>query len=116
MKPLTAYKIAATIGGTAAADIPRMLFGIPMILSANSPAQVTLVDVSQILYSDDGGFDVSISEQAAIEMDSVASDPPTAATVITSLYGRNLWGARVTRWLAYLRAQDGAVAYMTVSY
>jgi HK97 family phage major capsid protein len=38
MKPMTAYKIAATIGGTAAADIPRTLFGIPLILSVNSPA------------------------------------------------------------------------------
>jgi hypothetical protein len=49
-------------------------------------------------------------------MDSVASDPPTAATVITSLMQKNLFGVRVLRWLSYLRAQTGAVAYMTVAY
>ena len=55
MRPGTAARIAATIGGTAAVNVPRTLFGIPLILSANSPAQITLLDPSQILYSDDGG-------------------------------------------------------------
>ena len=68
MRPMTAYKIAATIGGTAAADIPRTLFGIPLVLSINSPAQITLVDAAHILYSDTGGFDVDISTQAALQM------------------------------------------------
>lgn len=39
IRPLTAYKIAATISGT---DIPRTLFGIPLVLSANSPAMAGL--------------------------------------------------------------------------
>jgi HK97 family phage major capsid protein len=116
MRPLTAFKIAATIGGTAAVDIPRTLFGIPLILSLNSPAQITLVDAAHILYSDDGAVDVSASEQALIEMDAAPTDPPVAATVFTSLFQRNLWGIRVTRWIAYLRAQTGAVTYMTVAY
>jgi HK97 family phage major capsid protein len=116
MRPLTAYKIAATIGGTAAVDIPRTLFGIPLILSINSPAQITLVDANCILYSDTGGVDVDISTHAAIQMDSVPTDPPVAATVIESLWQRNLFGVRVARWLAYLRAQTGAVTYMTVAY
>ena len=116
MKPSTAYRIAATIGGTAAADIPRTLFGIPMVLSINSPAQITLVDAAHILYSDSGGIDISISTQAAIQLDQVPTDPPVAATVIESLFPRNLFGIRVTRWLAYLRAQSGAVTYMTVAY
>ena len=116
MKPMTAYKIAATIGGTAAVNLPRTLFGIPVVLSVNSPAQITLVDATHILYSDTGGFDVDISTQAAIQLDSAPTDPPVAATVIESLFPRNLFGIRVTRWLAYLRAQTGAVTYMTVAY
>ena len=55
MRPTTAYRIAATIGGTAAVNVPQMLFGIPLVLSANSPSHVTLLDPSQILYSDNGG-------------------------------------------------------------
>jgi hypothetical protein len=116
MRPLTAYKIAATIGGTAAADIPRTLFGIPLVLSLNSPQQVTLVDANCILYSDTGGIDISVSTQALLEMDSAPAEPTVAGTIMTSLLQRNLWAVRVTRWLAYLRAQSGAVTYMTVSY
>jgi len=63
-----------------------------------------------------GEIDLSISEQALIEMESLPTNPPTAATVMTSLFQFDLWGVRVTRWLAYLRAQTGSVAFMVVSY
>ena len=116
MKPTTAYKIAATIGGTAAADIPRTLFGIPLVLSANSPQQVTLVDATEILYSDTGGIDIDTSDQAAIQFDDAPTDPAVSATVFVSLFQKNLWAVKVTRWLAYLRARDGSVAYMTTTY
>ena len=65
---------------------------------------------------DAGGFDVSISENALLELDSAPTEPTAAATVMTSLYQQNLWAVRVIRWLAYLRAQTGAVSYMTVTY
>ena len=115
MRPLTAARIAVTLGA-AAADLPRTLFGIPVVLSANSPQQITLIDAAHILYSDEGGMDISISEQAAIQMDDAPAEPTVAGTVLVSLWQRNLWGVRVIRWLAYLRAQDGAVTYMTVTY
>jgi HK97 family phage major capsid protein len=116
MRPLTAYRIAATIGGTAAVDIPRTLFGIPLVLSLNSPAQVTLVDAACILYSDNGGIDIGTTDEALLQLDSVPTDPPVAATTYESLWARNLWAVKVTRALAYLRAQTGSVTYMTVAY
>jgi hypothetical protein len=116
MRPLTAFKIAATIGGTAAVDIPRTLFGIPLILSLNSPAQITLIDANCILYSDDDGVDVDTSEQALLQVNDAPTDPPVAGTVYQSLYQHNLWAVKVTRWISYLRAQTGSVTYMTVSY
>jgi ribosomal protein S20 len=114
--PPTAYKIAATIGGTAAADVPRTLFGIPLVLSANSPQQVTLIDASHVLYSDDGAIELDTTDEATIQMDSAPTDPAVAATVFQSLWDRNLCAVRATRWVAWLRAQTGAVAYMTVAY
>ena len=90
MRPLTAARIAAKLGN-AVTGLPGNLFGIPTVLSANSPRQITLIDAAHILYSDDGGFDISTSESAAIEMDSVATDPPVA-TVMMSLFQRNLFG------------------------
>jgi HK97 family phage major capsid protein len=116
MRPTTAYRIAATIGGTAAVNVPHTLFGIPLVLSANSPAQVTLLDPSQILYSDTGGIDIASTNEATLQMDSAPTDPAVAATVFESLWQANLWALKVTRWIAYLRAQSGSVAYMTVTY
>jgi HK97 family phage major capsid protein len=117
MKPLTAYNIAAKFAAVGmTTDIPRTLLGIPLVLSANSPQQITLVDAANILYSDSGAIDVSTSTQALLEMVDTVTDPPVAATVYQNLFQRDLWGVRVTRWLAYLRAQTGAVAYMTVTY
>ena len=116
MRPGTLYRIAATIGGTAAVDVPRTLFGIPLVLSANSPQQVTLIDCSHILYSDDGGIEVDTTDEATIQMDSAPTDPAVAATVFQSLWDNNLFAVRASRWVAWLRAQSGAVSYMTVSY
>jgi HK97 family phage major capsid protein len=116
MPPITGYRIAATLGAATAGDMPRTLFGIPVILSKNSPAQITLVDANCILYSDTGGFDVDISKSALLEMNDAPAEPTAASTVMTSLFQRNLVGVRVTRWLAYLRAQTGSVVYMTVAY
>jgi hypothetical protein len=116
MRQGTASRIAATIGGTAAIDVPRTLFGIPLILSANSPAQITLLDPSQILYSDNGAIELSRSEQAAISMSDTPMSPPDATVVMNSLWQLNLWAIRAIRWLAYQRAQAGSVAWMTVAY
>jgi HK97 family phage major capsid protein len=117
MRPLTAYNIAAKFAAAGmTTDIPRSLLGIPLVLSANSPQQVTLVDASHVLYSDSGAIDVDASEQAALQLDSAPANPTVAGTVIESLWPRNLWAVKVIRWLAYLRAQSGAVAYMTVTY
>jgi HK97 family phage major capsid protein len=117
MRPQTAATIAMRLAGVGTpTDLPRTLFGASVILSANSPQQVTLIDAGNILYSDTGGFDVSISTQALLELNDAPAEPTAASTVMTSLLQRNLFGVRVTRWIAYLRAQTGSVAYMTVAY
>ena len=74
-------------GGGSAADVVR---DPAVVLSSNSPAQITLVDAAHILYSDTGGFDVDISTQAAIQLDSAPTDPPVAATVIESPCSREI--------------------------
>jgi HK97 family phage major capsid protein len=116
MQPRTAYRIAATIGGTAAVNVPTSLFGIPLILSANSPQQITLLDPQQILFADDGGIELDSSEEALLQLDTAPTDTTMPADVMTSLFQSNLWAVRCLRWVAWLRAQSGSVAYMTVSY
>jgi hypothetical protein len=46
---------AATIGGTTSVNVPYRLFGISLVLSANSPAQVTLLYPSQICFPTTAG-------------------------------------------------------------
>ena len=40
-------------------------------------------------------------------MNSSPTDPPVAATVITSLYQRNLFGVRIVRWLVQFAGPVG---------
>jgi hypothetical protein len=75
-----------------------------------------LLDPAQILYSDNGRIEIDSTEQASLQMNDAPTDPAVAATVFTSLWQNNLWAVKVTRWIAYLRAQTGAVSYMTVAY
>lgn len=114
MKRKTMATIAAALGATS--GLPVTLYGLPVITSDNSPAQITLVDASQILYSDDGDITLDKSENAALQMESTPVDPQVAATVMTSLYQFNLWAVKAMKYLAYLRAHDGSVSYMTVTY
>ena len=54
MKPKTMYRIALVLGSQAA-GLPATLFGIPVIAS-NTPAQITLLDPSAMIYSDSGNL------------------------------------------------------------
>ena len=115
MRPKTLYRIALTLGSQAA-GVPNFLFGIPVIASANAPAQITLVDASQILYADTGQFDVTTSEQSALQLDTAPDATPTASSVETSLWQGNLFAVKAMRWLAWLRPVSTSVSFMTVAY
>ena len=115
MPPKTMYRVALTLGSQAA-DLPATLFGVPVIASTTSPAQVTLLDPAGVIYSDSGQFEIEVSEQASVQLDDAPDNPTTASTVLQTAFGRNLVYVRALRWLAWQRTQAGAAAWMTVSY
>lgn len=116
MKPKTMYRIALVLGSQAA-GLPNTLFGIPVIASINSPAQIALIDPGAILYSDTGQFDLDVSKQAMVQLDTAPTDPPVAATVYQSLYQANLVGVKALRWLAWLNpTPTTSASFMTVAY
>ena len=115
MKPKTMYYVSLTLGAQAA-GLPSTLFGVPVIASNNSPAQITLLDPAAILYSDSGAFDVDVSEEATVQLNDAPDNPTTASTVFATAFGNNYFFVRALRWLAWQRALAGSVAYMTVSY
>jgi hypothetical protein len=110
MPETTAAHVAGAFG--AAAALPSSLLGIPVIISDNSPAQITLLNVSQILLADEGLFDVSVSTQASVAMDTAPDD----TMALTSFFQHNVVGIKTLRWLNWLRGHEDAVAYMAVTY
>jgi len=57
-----------------------------------------------------------ISQNAAVEMDTTATSPPVAATVLVSLWQHGLVGLRLTRSINWKMARPSAVLYTTVAY
>jgi HK97 family phage major capsid protein len=96
MKPKTMYRIALTLGSQAA-GLPNTLFGIPVIASTNSPAQVTLLDPTAILFSDSGRFDLDVSREALVQLDTAPTAVPTGSTTYENFYQKNLVGVKALR-------------------
>jgi capsid protein len=123
MRPTTLARVALILGG-AASDVPRTLFGIPIIASGNSPQQITLVDAGEIVFADDGGFDISLSQQANVEMETepigsavdAGSPPGPTSTTFINLFQVNCVGVKLTRWLNWEVVRSGSVAYMVTTY
>ena len=115
MRESTLGQVTLALGSNAP-DLPRTLAGYPVIVSDNSPQQITLVDAATILFSDSGQVDLDVSKEASFQFDTAPDDPTTASTVFQTLFGRDLIAIRALRWLAWLRPISGSVAYMTVTY
>lgn len=119
MRPTTAGMISMKLAGAGmSTDLPRSLFSIPVIVSFNSPSQVTLIDAGSILYAadDNSGFDVELAQDGTVEMQTTPANPTTSATVLESLWQRDEIAIRVTRYTAWARARADSVAYMVTTY
>ena len=95
-----------------------VLMGIPVIVSEYIPADssghiVVMVNASDIYIGDEGGFSLDISREASLQMDSAPDNPTTAATVLVSLWQRNLVGFRAERTINWAARRTSAVSYLT---
>ncbi len=114
MRPTTAARMGLTMGAGVGS-----LLGLPLILSANSPAQITLLDAAEVAFADDGAFDLELSRSGAIQMDSApinASSPAPVPTSLVSMWQTDSTAFLASRWITWERLQNGAVAYMPVTY
>lgn len=102
-----------------------IFFGLPVVASENVPAnpgsgeplagagdRIILVKPSEILLADDGGVTLDASREASLQMDSAPTDPPTATTVMISLWQMNMIGLRAERFINWKRRRDAAVSYI----
>jgi HK97 family phage major capsid protein len=116
MRPKTMYYIALTLGSQAA-GLPNTLFGVPVLASINSPAQIALIDPQAMLFSDSGRFDLDVSREALVQLDTAPTAVPTAVTVYENFYQKNIVGVKALRWLAWLNPSPTTTAsFMTVAY
>jgi hypothetical protein len=117
MRPTTAAQLAIRLGG-AANDVPRTLFGLPMILSGNSPEQIALVDAAEIAYADEGDFEIDVSREATIEMlDNPTNNAATGTgTTMVSMFQANSTCFKVMRWVNWEVVRTGAVSYMEITF
>jgi HK97 family phage major capsid protein len=99
------------------------LQGLPAFTSQYVPTLsdgpvVALIKGSDIFLGDEGGIQVSVSDQASLSM----SDAPTGnsktptATSVVSLWETNSVGFRVERFLNWAKRRDSAVAWGTVGW
>lgn len=89
------------------------LEGLPVLVSQHVPAGVVaLVNASDIYLGDEGGFEISLSTEAAVQMD---GDPttPDATTVLSSFFQLGLVGFRVLRTVSWARRRASAVAHLS---
>jgi HK97 family phage major capsid protein len=111
MRPSTLMRIALAIPGIVNG---RTLLGAPVTLSPFGPAQITLLDPSEILYAlDENSIQLDVAREASILMDDGEGTP---STTVVNLFADNLIGLRASVFASWLRARDGAVVSMAVSY
>ena len=92
------------------------IFGVPVYTSQSAGNVVATVHPPSILYADEGGVNIDVSREAAVEMNTVPTSPVTASSVLVSLWQNNLVGLRAERFINWKRARTTAVVYTTQAY
>lgn len=97
------------------------LEGIPVITSENivatggSPADgglIVAINATDVLLADDGGVEIDVSTEASLQMESAPDSPPTASTVLVSLWQHNMVGIRAERFINWKKRRDTAVQFI----
>jgi HK97 family phage major capsid protein len=121
MRPGTAGNLAATTNASGNLQFPNIsmlggtLLGLPVIVSANAPAAIVLLDAGSVLYADENQIELDLGEEVSLLMDDGPQNSPQTTSVV-SFWQRGLLSLRCTRTLSFARAHDGVVASMLVSY
>jgi hypothetical protein len=71
-----------------------------------------LVLANEILLADDGTVTIDASREASLQMDSAPDSPPSATTVLVSLWQNNMIGIKAERFINWQRRRAQAVAWI----
>ena len=111
----------ATAGGTDGVAFGGMtpsggvMFGMTTIVTDALTDQVVVVDAAGIAAAN-GPIELSRTTQSTLEFSDTPSSPPTAATVMLSLWQSNMVGLTAERWLAFEKLRNAVAVVQSVSY
>lgn len=134
MTETQALGIALMVNALGQPEFPGMnangtgtFMGLPVILSENivpqdqvtgppaipAGSRISLIKASEIMLADDGETVLDASREASLQMDSAPTNPPTATTVMVSLWQMNLVALRAERFINWAKRRPGAVQFIT---
>jgi HK97 family phage major capsid protein len=89
------------------------MFGVPVLASAELPTGgALLVDATGLVLSD-AGLELDASKQAALQLDDAPANPPTASSVMTSLWQNNEVALRAERIFSYAPPRANSLAALS---
>jgi hypothetical protein len=115
MSPGVAVALAVATNSQTLGPNGGFLFGTP-VHTGSIGGRIIALDPGALLVADDGELDVSVSRQATVELNTTATSPVTAASVITSLWQLDLTGLKVDRFINWRMARANSVLYSNVNY
>lgn len=95
--------------------------GLPVIASENIPATggsptdgfpIILAKAGDILLADDGNVTIDASREASLQMDGAPDSPPTASTVLVSMFQHNMMAIRAEREVNWKLRRAEAVGFI----
>ena len=91
--------------------------GIPAIASDSAGHVIAIVDVSRVVFIDDGQASLQLSTQSDMQMTATPTQDGTTGTgaALTSLWQNHLVGIRIERHINW-RVGSGAVQYLVADY
>jgi HK97 family phage major capsid protein/HK97 family phage prohead protease len=118
MSPSNAFVLSNRRSAMGAPDFPSVsigggsIAGVPVITSSVCGTNIIGVAASYVLFADDGGVRIDVSQEASVQMvDNPAA--PDATTVYRSFWQDNLIGLRAERFVAWIKAHANAVNMIT---
>lgn len=118
MSPSNAFVLSNRRSAMGAPDFPSIgisggsVAGVPVITSSVCGTNIIALVPQYILYADDGGVRIDVSQEASLQM---VDNPgtPDATTIFRSLWQDNLIGLRAERFVAWIKAHASAVNMIT---
>ena len=104
MAPSVAATAAVASNSTTLGINGGTIYGVP-VLTGFVGNRVIVLDPSALLIADDAAMDVTVARHASVEMDTAGTSPPTAGTVMISLWQLGLVGLEITRFVSWKMAR-----------